>query len=157
MSRAASCAVAVGSQVSGSRWTNSPSRVPKSNRALEASFLLGIMWNRTSAAAAFTTLSTMIPFGVVGFIFTQIPSLQVFEIQFLYAAGISFALSIVLLVAVSLVTTPPSREVVENLTWRPELYRIETEELRGTPWYLNYRYMSIALLVVTGAVVIWWA
>lgn len=122
-----------------------------------ATFLLGIMWNRTSAAAAFTTLSTMIPFGVVAFVFTQIPALQVFEIQFLYAAGVSFALSILVLVGVSLVTAPPSREVVENLTWRPELWRIETEELRGTPWYLNYRYLSIALLVTTAAVVIWWA
>jgi SSS family solute:Na+ symporter len=122
-----------------------------------ATFLLGIMWRRTSAAAAFTTLSTMIPLGIVAFVFTQIPALQIFEIQFLYAAGISFALSLLLLVGVSLVTAPPSREVVENLTWRPELWRIETEELRGTPWYLNYRYLSIALLVATAAVVIWWA
>jgi len=122
-----------------------------------ATFLLGIAWNRTSATAAFTTLATMIPLGVVGFVFTQIPSTQIFEIQFLYGAGVSFALSILLLVAVSLVTAPPSAEVVENLTWRPELWRKETEELRGTPWYLNYRYMSIALLVVTGIVVVWWA
>jgi SSS family solute:Na+ symporter len=122
-----------------------------------ATFLLGIMWSRTSAAAAFTTLATMIPLGVVGFVFTQIPATQVFEIQFLYAAGISFALSLLVLVAVSLVTEGPSEEVVENLTWRPELYRIETEELRGTPWYYNYRYLSIALLVSTAVVVIWWA
>jgi SSS family solute:Na+ symporter len=99
----------------------------------------------------------MIPLGVVGFILTQIPSTQVFEIQFLYGAGVSFALSILLLVGVSLVTAPPSAEVVENLTWRPELWRKETEELRGTPWYLNYRYLSIALLVTTGIVVVWWA
>jgi SSS family solute:Na+ symporter len=77
--------------------------------------------------------------------------------QFLYGAGISFAMSLLLLAAISLVTEGPSEEVVENLTWRPELYRIETEELRGTPWYLNYRYLSIALLVSTAVVVIWWA
>lgn len=122
-----------------------------------AVFLMGVLWSRATKQAAFITLVTLIPLGAVAFIFTQIPALQVFEIQFLYAAGISFASGLILMTVISLLTPAPPREVTDQLVWHPRLWREETEELRGKRWYQNYRYWAILLLVVTAIVVIWWA
>ncbi|MGF1473844.1 MAG: sodium:solute symporter [Rubrobacteraceae bacterium] len=116
-----------------------------------AVFLLGIFWGRVNQYGAITTLAVGIPLGVVGFVLNEI--LGVFAIQFLYAAGISFATSLVLLTVVSLLSAPPPREQVEELTWRPALWREETEEVRGTPLWKNYRFLSIVLLISTVTIV----
>jgi solute:Na+ symporter, SSS family len=120
-----------------------------------AVFIMGVLWKRATKQAAFATLATLIPLGAVGFILVQVMGFV--NIQFLYAAGIMFASGLLIMTVVSLLTPPPPREVTDNLVWHPRLWREETEELRGKPWYMNYRYWSVALLVVTAAVVIWWA
>ncbi|CAN5290611.1 hypothetical protein BH24ACT19_BH24ACT19_08180 [soil metagenome] len=78
------------------------------------------------------------------------------EVHFLYMAFASFLISCALLAVVSLATAPPPQEKVEEYAWRPEYWRKETEELKQKPWYYNYRYLSIGLLVLTAAIVIWW-
>lgn len=55
-------------------------------------------------------------------------------------------------VVVSLLTDPPSEEVVGQYTWRKEIFTAETEELKSLPWYLNYRYLSVLILLVTAIV-----
>lgn len=114
-------------------------------------FLLGIFWGRASPTAAFTTLVVGVGGGILGFIGNEI--LGIFTIHFLYAAGTSFALSMFLMIAVSLVTAPPAPEQVHDLTWTTRIWREETEDLRGKPAWQNYRYLSIALLVTTAVVV----
>jgi SSS family solute:Na+ symporter len=81
--------------------------------------------------------------------------MQVFDIQFLYAAGISFVLSAILFAAVSLATAPPPQEKIEELTWRRELWEAETRDLEDVPLWQNYRYQSILLFLTTAAIVIW--
>lgn len=39
------------------------------------------------------------------------------------------------------------------MIWSPKLIKQETEELADLPWYLNYGYLSIILLVLTAFVV----
>ncbi|CAN5588037.1 sodium:solute symporter [soil metagenome] len=119
-----------------------------------AVFLLGILWRRANRHGAFYTLAIGVPLGLAGFIANEVFRLS--SIQFLYAAGISFAASCLLLVTVSLATSPPPQEKVENLTWKRGMWTEESRALDGTPPYLNYRYISLALLVATAAMVIWW-
>ena len=38
---------------------------------------------------------------------------------------------------------------VRDYTWNSSLIAEESEELRGLPWYQNYRYQAVILLVVT--------
>ena len=38
-----------------------------------------------------------------------------------------------------------------------DVWRAETEHLKTVKWYQNYRYLSVALLLLTGAIVIWFA
>ena len=119
---------------------------------IAVAFLLGIFWrhqpHRATATAAFVTIVTGILLGVVMFSIIQLPGLQLFQLQFLYAAAILFVLSCALMVGISLVTPPPSEEKVHNLVWSRELWREETRELEGKPWYTNYRYLSLGLIVV---------
>jgi len=76
--------------------------------------------------------------------------------HFLYVAPVIFAISLAIVVAVSLVTTPPSARAVERFVWKAAFFRAETEELDALPWFKNYRVLSIILLIFTVAFVIIW-
>ena len=56
-------------------------------------------------------------------------------------------------VIASLATAPPQPEKVEQLTWHIGLFKAETEELKGLPWFKNYRILSVFLLILTAIVV----
>jgi solute:Na+ symporter, SSS family len=46
---------------------------------------------------------------------------------------------------------------VEELTWRREYWRQDTEELRGKPLYMNYRFLAVTLLIsALVMVIIFW-
>ena len=118
-----------------------------------ATFLVGIMWTRITATGAFVTLIGMIPLGVFMFILGPISGVFLADLHFLYFAGLLLLASIIVLVGVSLLGDPPPREKTENLTWGPEYWREETRELQGTPLLLNYRFLSVVLLVSTFVIV----
>ncbi|MGF1475509.1 MAG: sodium:solute symporter [Geminicoccaceae bacterium] len=116
-----------------------------------AVFLVGIFWPRANANAAFTTLVIGILGGLTGFVLIEV--MQLVPIHFLYAAGISFAASVTLIFVVSLAGTRPAPEKVEDMIWTPAIWRAESRELEGKPWYYNYRYLSVLLLLTTAVVV----
>lgn len=119
-------------------------------------FLAGIAWKRISATAAFTTLVVMQPLGVVGFVVTQVLPEEP-TIQFLYASGISLALSVLLIVVVSLVGPSPDEEKTDEFTWKNSYWTAESKELKSTAVWANYRYLSIGLLAVTAVIVVLFA
>ena len=112
----------------------------------------GIFWRRGSSAAAFWTLVSMVPIGLAGFVTGEV--LELHSIQFLYATGIMLALSVVVFVAISLVTPAPSREAIAEVVFDRDNWRRETEELRGKPWYANHRRLALGLGILTVAVVV---
>jgi solute:Na+ symporter, SSS family len=119
-------------------------------------FVAGLVWRRASATGAFVTLIVGVPLGLAGFALFELNGERLFggpPIQFLYASGVMVALSVVLLVAVSLRTDPPDDDTVADYTWSRELWREESRELEGTAWYRNYRVLSVALLGATVAFV----
>ena len=115
-----------------------------------AIFFFGIFWQRSSATAAFVTFVGGIGLGVLGLIFVEI--LGWVPLHFLYASGVSFVLSCLCMFTVSMVS-PPSGKEVTSLIWTPQLWHDETAELRGKPWYQNYRYLSILLALTTAIIV----
>jgi solute:Na+ symporter, SSS family len=136
-----------------SLWAYLQSVLSYTTPPIVAVFLVGIFWPRANRHGAFATLLVGIGLGLVALV--MIEGLGVFRIQFLYAAGISFAGSIALLVLVSLMTAPEPKEKIEGLTWHPDLWRAETEELRGVPWWKNYRFGALALFAATAGMVVW--
>ncbi|MEO1654548.1 MAG: sodium transporter, partial [Bacteroidota bacterium] len=73
--------------------------------------------------------------------------------HFLYVAPILAFICFIVLVVVSLATPPPPADKTEGLIWTKQIYREETAELAGLPWYQNFRYLSIILLIITGIIV----
>jgi solute:Na+ symporter, SSS family len=112
----------------------------------------GIFWKRASRQAGFWTLATVFPLGLVGFFAGEI--FELYELQFLYATGVMVVISIVAFVGISLVTPAPDPAEFADVTFTRETWRNENEELAGKPKYQNYRYISLAIFVVTVAVVV---
>ncbi len=119
-----------------------------------AVFVMGIFWEKAKGTAAFLTLVTGVPLGVAGWIVNEIAHFS--SIHYLYASGILFVFSCLVMLIVSLMDRTPVRPEVKDLVWRASFRRAETIALRGVPWYLNYRWLSLALLIITALLVAWW-
>jgi len=121
-----------------------------------AVFLLGLFWKRGNANGAFVSLIT----GLVIAIFVFLSEIYgwsdtINNIHFLNKAPLLLVICMAVHVGVSLATAKPSVDKVENMTWSTKIFREETIELKGLPWYKNYRYLSIILLLLTAAIVFW--
>ncbi len=139
-----------------------------------ACFFAGVFWKRANGPGALAALvaghlAAAVIFGLAlsGSIIVQTRALTVEEtllaaagapvIHFLYLAPILLLIALAALVVVSLATAKPSDEVVRELTWTPAVFAEETPSLKALPWYQNYRYQSVAMLVVIALFVIaWW-
>jgi solute:Na+ symporter, SSS family len=112
----------------------------------------GLFWPRASKQAGFWTVVVAAPVGFVAFLTGEVFDLH--AVQFLYGTGLMLLLSLVIFVGVSLATDAPTEEDLEGLTWSRDTWRQESEDLEGTPWYLNYRYLGVGLFVLTIAVIV---
>jgi SSS family solute:Na+ symporter len=126
-----------------------------------ATFLLGLFWKRASATGSIASLL----FGFVVAIFMLILKIYVnglpegsepaawieslTSIHFLSMAFILWLLCMLVHVVVSLQTPPPTQEQVDSLTWNNQLFKEETKELADLPWFKNYRYLAVILLIIT--------
>ena len=116
-----------------------------------ALFLVGLFWRRANAAGAFAALVVGLASG--GVLFWLVVVQRAFELHFLYAAPILFAVSVAVLVIVSLVTSAAPKEDLEDLLWTRASFSSETAQLRDQPFWKNYRLLGAALLVVTAVLV----
>lgn len=119
-----------------------------------AVFLAGLFWKRASATGAFVALVSGLVLAVLLVIFRDQTPLA--DWNFLYVAPLLLVISLGILAAVSLVTAPPTKDVVERFVWRPAFYQTESAELAKVPWYQNYRILSVILSVVTGVFIFIW-
>jgi SSS family solute:Na+ symporter len=123
-----------------------------------AVFLIGLFWKRGNGHGAFAALMAGIVFSAI-FIVSQandlFPALN--DIHFLHKAPLLMLGCMIVHVIVSLITAPPAEVNTDQLTWNVGLFKAETEELKGLPWYQNYRNLAIILLIITAIVVgIFW-
>jgi len=139
-----------------------------------ACFFAGIFWRRANGHGAFAALlvghlAAAVIFGLAlsGSLIVQTQPLTPEQAQmaaagtpvihFLYLAPILLVISLATLVVVSLATAKPDEETVRELTWSPALLAAEAPELAALPWYKNYRYQSLGMLVLIAILVIaWW-
>ena len=119
-----------------------------------AVFLLGMLWRRATPTAAVVTFAIALPTALGGWVVNEIAG--VLAIQYLYASGVMFAFSAALMIGVSMVTRPVDSNRLEATVWRPALWRAESHELRGVPWYRNWRVEATLLLAAAAAIVVWW-
>ena len=117
-----------------------------------ALFLIGLFWRGANARGAFATIVVGVLGGAAMF-WWNVLAPQPLGLHFLLVAPILFVLSSVAMVLVSALSAPPSPAQVDSLLWTPAFYRAETVTLAGLPWWQNYRVQSVALLLLTAAIV----
>jgi SSS family solute:Na+ symporter len=69
--------------------------------------------------------------------------------HFLLRTTVLFFLCLIAHIVISLATAPPDPAKLEGMIWSPKLIKEETLELAHLPWYQNYRYLSVILLIIT--------
>ncbi len=116
-----------------------------------AVFLLGLFWKRTNGTGAFVSLLAGLAVSVFLLVFQGAPWMP--QIHFLYVAAILFVATSIAAVVISLLGDPPPREKTDEYTWTLAFFAREGEELRGLPWYKNYRILSVLVLIFCGVVV----
>jgi solute:Na+ symporter, SSS family len=119
-----------------------------------AVFLAGLFSKRASSTSAFVALIAGLVLAVGLMLFGKHTPLGSWN--FLYVAPLLFVVSLAILAGVSAFTPAPTAEVTERYVWRPAFYREETRGLVGTPWFQNYRVLSVLLLIGTGIFVYIW-
>ena len=119
-----------------------------------AVFLVGLFWKRANGNGAFAALMAGLLFSVfmiVAGMYNLAPWLT--EIHYLHKAPLLMISCVLVHVVVSSMGSAPSEEVVNSLTWNVGLFKAETKELEGLPWYQNYRILAVILLIITAVVV----
>ncbi|MEL6852577.1 MAG: sodium/solute symporter, partial [Bacteroidota bacterium] len=130
-----------------------------------AVFILGLFWKRGNGNGAIAGLLS--GFAVAIFLLVLEASAEegviggdpnslmtaMNQIHFLHKAGILLVICAAIQIGVSLATPPQKPEEIQDYVWTPEVFKEDTESLKGLPWYQNYRILSILLLVVTVIVV----
>jgi solute:Na+ symporter, SSS family len=117
-----------------------------------ALFLFGFFSRRANASGAKATLLLGTLTGAI--LFTLIEVLEAFHLHFLYVAPLLFLVSSLIMVIASRLSPAPEPGVIEANVWNANDFRSETLALQATPFYANYRYLSIALLALTALVVV---
>ena len=116
------------------------------------SLLGGIFWRRAGREAGFWTIAIIFPLGLVAFFVTEV--FELVELQFLYGTGIMFLISVLTFIAISVARPAPDPAEFADVSFTRSTWQEESEQLAGKPVYQNYRYLSLALFIVTVAVVI---
>jgi len=141
-------------RVSDSLWGYLQLVIAFTSPPVVSAFLLGLFWKRANGTGAFVSLlagGAFAIFMILSMTYDIVPYLN--EIHFLAKANLLFVISILVHVLVSVGSSPPDPLKVAEYTYRKKLFVQETEELKGSPWYRNYRILAIILLVITALLV----
>ncbi|WP_422081744.1 sodium:solute symporter [Ulvibacterium sp.] len=141
-------------RVSDSLWGYLQLVIAFTSPPVVSAFILGLFWKRANGTGAFVSLlvgGAFALFMILSAAYDISPYLN--DFHFLAKANLLFVISIIVHVTVSSLTGLPDDEQVREYTYKKKMFTEETEELRALPWYKNYRYLAIVLLVITTIVV----
>jgi SSS family solute:Na+ symporter len=110
-------------------------------------FIIGLFWRRASATGAFATLLGGHAISAALFACSLLDWLS---LHFTVVAGLLALISSVIFVLVSLYSTPPRQQQVEQFTFHSET----TERQASLAWWQDYRLHSLLLLLLTVALVL---
>lgn len=126
-----------------------------------AAFVIGLFYKRSNANGGFWSLVFSYALVIIWIIycFSAYGGIGTDQtgVHFLYIVPVLFAIACILNVVISQFSPAPSEEKLKGMIWTKKIYQEETRELVGTPWYQNYRILSVLLLIVTAIIVIWFA
>ena len=121
-----------------------------------ALFVMGLFFKRINNKGALAGIGVGLLLTIL-IVINELNGKPVSLPNFLYMAGIHFALSAITMIVVSYMTPPPEDAQVDSMIWTPAVYKAETAELSDLPFYKNYRYQALALIVVVIIILAWFA
>lgn len=126
---------------------------------IAAVFLLGVLWRRTTAAAATAVLLFAFPYTVLVeyYLFKKVPWLIPFD-NWLNRTFLVWFTSMVLLVGISLLTPPPDAEKIKGIIWSWKVARLpesERERNRGPRNLFLWWAIFIVLMAALYCYFIW--
>jgi len=98
-----------------------------------ALFLFGIFWKLANAKCAFYAILLGTSSGAILFVINEI--LKWTHLHFLYVTPLLLGISSMVLVLVSLKTTPPPLSKVQNLSWSRTFFKGESIQLQPVPFF----------------------
>lgn len=114
-----------------------------------AVFLLGLFWKRANGTGALIGMIIGHGVAIATFLldrFTDwLPS-----VHFLILAGLFLVVTAAVIVVISLWTPPPPEERIRSFTWSAARMADAVDDLPAVPWHQDYRWQSLALLLLTG-------
>lgn len=123
-----------------------------------AVFIFGLFSRRINTKGANASIVTGVSLSVlsIGYqVYINLSGAEDVLPHYLYLAGIIFLVCSAVLISVSLATGgPDSGKNWENLIWTPRFFREETASLEDLPFYYNYRYQSVLLILLIAALLI---
>ena len=118
-----------------------------------AMFLVGTFWPRANARGGFACLTVGVAAGAGLFIANELTG--ALHLHFLYIAPVLFVLCTLVLIVASLTSPAPEAQAVAPYVWTRRFFDAETRELASLPFYQNYRWQSLGLLILAALVVGW--
>ncbi|WP_010137154.1 sodium:solute symporter [Ochrovirga pacifica] len=113
-----------------------------------AVFFLGVFWKRINKHGAFWGLMGGAFAAVVTVLLKVVGGIELLgDIHFLLKVPFYFVFSAIIIVGVSLLSPPDSMEQIKGFIWTKAVFREETEELKGVPFYKNFRVWSVVLVL----------
>ena len=110
-------------------------------------FLVGLFWKRSTSNGAFAGLMSGLVMSLL--IMTLKFGFGIMApFHFLLWVPVLLIVSFVVNVIVSLAGTSPAVEITDVYTWKKHLWHEDSEELKTIPWYKNFRYLSVFVLLL---------
>lgn len=134
---------------------------------ITAVFLLGLFWKRTNSAGASWALGVGFVAGMVkltlqsffgaaeGKIHDPAFMVAIADFNFLYASGVLLLLSVVVMIAVSLMTAPPTEEQTRGLTYG-SVHHLAEDEIKGS-WDFGNKLMAGLILLLVGGMYLYFS
>lgn len=120
---------------------------------IAAVFVAGLFIRRVNKAGAAAGLIAGTTASIV--LFADAIHFHAIPIHFLDAAMVIFLIAMAAIIGGSFLAPAPDVVRIAPLMFSKDVWRAETEHLKTVKWYQNYRVLSIGLLAVTGAIVVW--
>ena len=109
-------------------------------------FFLGLFWKRSNGNGALWGLISGILIAIALMVSKYVMDITI-PYHFLLIAPVVMLFSMLVNIVVSFMTEEPDAEKVAQNTWTVKIWKEETEELKGVPWFKNYRVLSLLLVV----------
>ncbi len=116
-----------------------------------AVFLAGFVWTGANTTGAIYGLFAGLAASFAGFCGIEV--WHVIPLHFQIAAVVIFLITLAAIVIGSRFGQPEPIERITPLMFTPDVWRAETQRLKGVPAYRNYRILSCALIVLTLTIV----